>query len=155
MSPPSPLRGFVLQPTYRVEEGRPVVHLFGRLEHGRPFLVRDTREVPHFYVEASDATAAHERGARQQLPTDQTTFSGAAVVRVEVPTPADTPPLRERLARAGIRTYEADVRFAMRSLIDRGLRGAIEIRGEGHDRPPSKTHRRCDRRAVPLMGISR
>ncbi len=135
MSEPSPLSGFVLQPTYRVEEGRPVVHLFGRLEDGRPFLVRDTREIPHFYVEASQATAARERGARQQLPTEQTTFSGAAVVRVEVPTPADTPPLRERLARAGIRTYEADVRFAMRSLIDRGLRGAIEIRGEGRERP--------------------
>ena len=42
------------------------------------------------------------------------------MVRVEVPAPADTPPLRERLSRAGLRTYEADVRFAMRSLIDRG-----------------------------------
>ena len=49
------LRGFILQPTYRVEAGSPVLHLHGRLEDGRTFLVRDTRRVPRFYVEASDA----------------------------------------------------------------------------------------------------
>ena len=127
------LRGFVLQPTYRVEEGRPVVHLYGRLEDGRAFLVRDGRQVPHFYVEVRDASRARERGARRQVPSERSTFSGAPVVRVEVPTPSDTPPLRDRLSRAGIRTHEADVRFAMRYLIDRGIRGSIEIRSEGRD----------------------
>ena len=127
----APLRGFILQPTYRVENGRPVVHLFGRLEDGRPFLIRDTREVPHFYVEAADASRARELGARSQSPSELRTLRGRPVVRVEVPTPSDTPPLRERLSRAGIRTHEADVRFAMRSLIDRGVRASVEIRGEG------------------------
>jgi DNA polymerase-2 len=130
-----PLRGFILQPTYRVEAGKPVVHLYGRLEDGRTFLVREGREVPHFYVEEPDATRAREIGARHQEPTDQTTFSGRPVVRVEVPTPSGTPPLRERLSRAGIRTYEADVRFAMRPLIDRGIRGSLEIRGQGRPAP--------------------
>ena len=32
---------------------------------------------------------------------------------------------------AGIATHEADVRFAMRYLIERGIRGSCEIRGEG------------------------
>ena len=41
-----------------------------------------------------------------------------------MPTPSDTPPLRDRLIAAGITTYEADVRFAYRYLIDRGIRGA-------------------------------
>ena len=58
MNQPAPLRGFILQPTYRIESGRPVVHLFGTLEDGRTFLVRDTREVPHFYVETGDASRA-------------------------------------------------------------------------------------------------
>jgi DNA polymerase-2 len=131
MSGSPPLRGFILQPTYRVESGQPVVHLYGRLEDGRPFLVRDARLVPHFYVEAADADHARELGARQQTPSERLTLIGEPVVRVEVQTPSDTPPLRERLARAGIRTYEADVRFAMRYLIDRGLRGSLEIRSEG------------------------
>jgi DNA polymerase II len=128
-------RGFILQPTYRVESGTPVLHLFGRLEDGRPFLVRDRRLVPRFYVESGDAERAREKGAARPVATDQVTLLGRPVVRIEVREPADTPPLRERLARAGIPTYEADVRFAMRHLIDRGVRGSLEIHGEGRPIP--------------------
>jgi DNA polymerase-2 len=131
MPSPPPLRGFVLQPTYRVESGRPVVHLYGRLEDGRTFLARDGRDVPRFFVEATDAARARECGARRQAATSLVTLTGQPVVRVEVAVPADTPPLRERLARAGIRTYEADVRFAMRYLIDRGIRGSVAVEGDG------------------------
>jgi DNA polymerase-2 len=128
-------RGFILQPTYRIESGAPVLHLYGRLEDGPPFLVRDRRLVPRFYVERADAARARERGARRQAPTDLVTLVGRPVVRVEVQEPADAPRLRDRLAKAGIATYEADVRFGLRHLIDRGVRGAVEIRGEGRDVP--------------------
>jgi DNA polymerase II len=128
-------RGFILQPTYRVESGVPVLHLFGRLEDGRSFLARDRRPVPRFYVERDDAARAREKGALRQASTDQATLLGRPVVRVEVREPADAPPLRDRLEKAGIRTYEADVRFALRHLIDRGIRGSLEIRGEGREIP--------------------
>jgi DNA polymerase-2 len=128
-------RGFILQPTYRVEAGLPVLHLYGKLEDGRAFLVRDRRVVPRFYVERDDAARAREKGALRQVATGQVTLLGRPVVRVEVKEPADTPPLRERLEKAGIRTYEADVRFAMRPLIDRAIRGSLEIRGEGREAP--------------------
>jgi DNA polymerase-2 len=127
--------GFILQPTYRLESGRPVVHLYGRLEDGRAFLVRDRRAVPHFYVECADAERARALGAVRQHATDQRTLDGRPVTRVEVQAPADTPPLRDRLTAAGIPTHEADVRFAMRYLIDRGIRGTLAIRGEGRPRP--------------------
>src|SRR5262249_6675725 len=55
--------------------------------------------------------------------------------RVEADTPSDAPALRERLLRHGIACHEADVRFAMRYLIDRGIRGSLEIRGEGRVQP--------------------
>jgi DNA polymerase II len=126
-------RGFILQPTYRIAAGRPVVHLYGRLEDGRPFLVRDRRCVPHFYVEEKDALAARRLGAARQAPTDQKTLAGAPVVRVEVTLPSDAPGLRDRLLAKGIPAYEADVRFAMRFLIDRGIRGALEIRGRAQE----------------------
>jgi DNA polymerase II len=129
MPAPPALRGFILQPTYRIESGRPVVHLYGRLEDGRSFLLRDRREVPHFFVETSDAERARELGAGRITPTDRVTLEGKPVARVEVTTPADTPPLRERLTRAGIPCHEADIRFAMRYLIDRGIRGSLWIRG--------------------------
>jgi DNA polymerase-2 len=123
--------GFILQPTYRVESGRPVVHLYGRLRDGRTFLVRDGRVVPHFYVEAADTERARRLGARPLAPTAKTTLDGRPLVRVEVGTPADTPPLRDRLIRDGITCHEADVRFAMRYLIDRGVKGSVVLAGEG------------------------
>ena len=125
-------RGFILQPTYRTEAGRPVVHLYGRLEDGKSFLVRDSRGTPYFYVEAGDAERARALGARRQTTIDKVTLLGRPVVRVEVPTPADTPPLRDRLAKAGIACHEADVRFAMRYLMDRRIRGSLRILGAGH-----------------------
>ena len=70
-------------------------------------------------------------GAVRQAATDRTTLEGRPVVAIEVATPSDTPPLRDRLIAAGVAAHEADVRFAMRYLIDRGIRGSLEIRGEG------------------------
>ncbi len=40
------------------------------------------------------------------------------------------PPLRDRLHSIGIDTFEADVRFALRYLIERGIKGGCEIVGE-------------------------
>src|SRR6185436_15879809 len=88
-------RGFILQPTYRVEDGRPVVHLYGTLEDGGPFLVRDGRTVPHFYVERAFSAEARALGAQRQVSTDRVTLTGRPVVAVEVATPSDTPPLRD------------------------------------------------------------
>ena len=126
-------RGFVLQPTYRVLEGRPVVHLYGRLADGRPFLVRDSRQVPRFYVAAADAPRARGLGARPLATEDRVTLDGRPVCRVEVAEPADAPLLRDRLTRAGVACHEADVRFAVRYLIDRGVRGALAIEGTPRD----------------------
>ncbi|HEV8337482.1 MAG TPA: DNA polymerase II [Candidatus Polarisedimenticolia bacterium] len=123
------VRGFILQPTYRIEAGKPIVYIFGKLETGEPFLVRDGRSTPHFFVRESDAPRAWQIGADRQAPTGWTTLDLEPVLRVEVPTPPDAAPLRDRLRAAGIPCYEADVRFALRFLIDRHLRGSIAIEG--------------------------
>ena len=126
-------RGFILQPTYRLEGGRPVVHLFGRLQGGQSFLVRSSVERPHFWIPLSEAAHARELGARI-VDDDRArrTMDGRAVARVEVQTPQHAPPLRDRLLQAGIECFEADVRFATRFLIDRGIRGALSIDGTEH-----------------------
>ncbi len=141
-------RGFVLQPTYRVEASRPVVHLYGRLEEGGTFLVRDGRETPHFFVRASDTGRARGLGATPLAATGKVTLRGEPAVRVEVRTPADTPPVRDRLIAAGIPCYEADIRFPTRYLIDRGLRGSLEIDGESR-RGEGVTHVFDDPRLCP------
>jgi DNA polymerase II len=129
----SRVRGFILQASYRVSSaaGRrvPVVHLYGRLESGEPFLVRDGRRRPHFYVRSADAAAA-PLGSREVSPVDKCTFDGEPASRVDVAVPSDVPPLRDKLHAAGIDTFEADVRFASRYLIERGIKGGCEIEGE-------------------------
>jgi DNA polymerase II len=131
-------RGFILQASYRVpirEAGRrvPVVHLYGRLEQGGAFLVQDDRQHPHFYIRATDGERARAVCALPQRSVDKRTFEGAPVHRIEVDIPSDVPPLREALGRAGIETFEADVRFAARYLIDRGIQGGCEIEGAAAD----------------------
>src|SRR5690348_2170608 len=101
----------------------PVVHLYGRFEQGGGFLVRDDRTRPFFYVRSADAERAsiRELPAPQSQPVDRRTFDGAPVQRVQLGSPGDVPPLRDRLHAIGIETFEADVRFATRYLIDRAI----------------------------------
>jgi DNA polymerase-2 len=126
-------RGFVLQASYRVETaaGRrvPVVHVYGRLEEGGTFLIRDNRRIPSFYVRKTDAPRAQSLGA-VTAPSPKRTFDGESVAEATVTIPADVPPLRDRLHAAGIETFEADVRFATRYLIEHGIQGGCQIDGD-------------------------
>ena len=122
--------GVVLQASYRILERRAVVHLFGRLSDGRTFLLRDDRQTPHFYVRESDRNAPALQAAHAVHATGRVDFRGEPVCRVEVGIPQDAPPLRDALHGAGVDTFEADVRFAMRYLIDRNVRGGCSIHGQ-------------------------
>jgi DNA polymerase-2 len=125
------MRGFILTPTYRLRNGIPEIHLYGVLETGQPFLILEDRQRPHFFVRQSDA--ARLRQIAPSVNTEETdlrTFNGDAALRVVAAIPADVPPLRARLEKNGVDCFEADVRFAYRLLIDRGIRGSLEIDGE-------------------------
>jgi DNA polymerase-2 len=130
----STLRGFILQASYRIvtrDSGVrvPVIHLYGRLEDGGTFMVRDDRPRPDFYIRSVDAQRATELRAPTPQPTDKCNFNGEPVVRIQTEVPADVPGIRDRLHSAGIDTFEADVRFAVRYLIERGIKGGCEIEG--------------------------
>lgn len=130
-----PIRGFILQATYRIESRRPVVHLFGRLENGDPFLVRDDRETPHFYIASRHRTRARHLGAQSLIPSRFRAMDGSSLVRVNLRVPSATPGLRDRLIGHHIPCHEADIPFATRFLINRGIRGSLEIDGEGRRVP--------------------
>jgi DNA polymerase-2 len=126
--PPATL-GFVLQPTYRVREGVPVVQLFGRLESGEAFLVEERRFRPYFFVPRGDERALEGERAARLEPCALRDLAGREVVRVVTDLPASVPRLRERVERAGGRALEADLRFAYRFLVDRGIRAGVAIEG--------------------------
>ncbi|MFU8813713.1 MAG: DNA polymerase II [Pseudomonadales bacterium] len=129
-------RGVIFQASYRVRSGTdgrppvPVVHLYGRLDDGRSFLVRDARQRPYFYVRRGDAEGARVACGLQPQVCDLHSLGGEALCRVELRLPADVVAVSDRLHAAGIDTYEADVRFAARYLIDRDIKGCCLIRGE-------------------------
>jgi len=125
-------RGFILQPTYRLEGGRPVVHLYGKLEGGQSFLLRDDRPRPRFWIPLDAAERARALGAVCVEESGWKSLDGRPVARVELQTPHQAPALRDRLLASEIDCFEADVRFASRYLIDRGIRGSLNIEGPEH-----------------------
>ena len=75
----SPVRGFILQASYRVITRKggirvPVVQIYGRLENGWTFLVRACPR-PHFYSAAGNFASSknppHEAGWGDKAPPER------------------------------------------------------------------------------------
>lgn len=122
-------RGFILDPGLALERGRAVVRLWGVLETGESFLVRDRRAEPGFFVDEAFGALAREAGAARSEPSPLRTMAGEPVARVVLRAPQDARRVRERLEARGARTHEADVRFVAAWLMDRGIRGGLSIEG--------------------------
>jgi len=122
--------GTILQPTWRLCGGRPVVQLFGRFDgaDGAPFLVEDDRARPSFFVPRAAVDRLRQASGIEVRPTALRDLAGRELVEVRTETPAGVARLRDRLGHAD--ALEADVRFAYRFLIDRGLRAGVAIEGE-------------------------
>ncbi|HXV76634.1 MAG TPA: hypothetical protein VD788_09975, partial [Candidatus Polarisedimenticolaceae bacterium] len=103
-------RGFILQADYRVEAGAAVLLLYGKLEGGAGFLIRERRRRPWLYVRRSQfARVADVDGGlcRVDETPPRVTMDGAPVVRLEHASPGDSATIRQRLERAGVETFEA------------------------------------------------
>lgn len=127
-------RGLILQPTYRVRHGVPVIQLFGRLEDGAGFLVEEDRYRPYFFVPEQHSALLSDEADAHCEPSPLRDLAGRALCRVTLPVPARVPPVRDRLIARGVPTCEADIRFPYRFLTDRGVRASITIEGESSRR---------------------
>jgi DNA polymerase II len=123
------MKGFIIHPTYRIEGGKAFVYLFGRLENGESFLTINAFK-PYFFIKKSDLEKALKIESFVHNPTEFKDFSEEEVVKVVLDIPGDVAKLRDRLSAKGIKSYEADIRFAYRFMIDKGLQGGIIIEGE-------------------------
>ncbi len=123
----------ILQPTFRVERGRPIVQLYGRLEAGPAFLIEDDRFRPYcFVLRDAESRLARERGIRIEA-CGLRDLRGREVLRVETTLPGDVARLRERLGSEI--AFEADIRFPYRYLIDLGIKSGVAIEGEAEEQP--------------------
>ena len=122
--------GLILQPSYRVRNGRPIVRLFGRLLNGPAFLVEDDRFRPYFFLPAREAHRVRGEPATQVEATSLCNLNGERMAQVVMQLPGAVHALRERLREQGVDPCEADIRFPYRYLIDHEVRAAVSIEGE-------------------------
>jgi DNA polymerase-2 len=127
------LEGFLVHVWSRTRQGRTVLYLLGRLSDGRTFAAIERRHRPYFFVRRSELEAARRllaaEGAEWREPA-MAAMDGEPCLQALFPTSEGRQRARETLARAGLRTYEADLRVADQFRIERGIHGSVRLRGE-------------------------
>ena len=123
------MKGYIVYSTYRIIEDLPTIYLFGRLHNGESFLAKIPFR-PYFYIKKSDLEEAKKQLELEFEKASIKDFDEAPLVVVYAKSPRDVPTIRKTYEDAGIKTYEADIRFVQRYFIDYDILGTIEIEGE-------------------------
>ena len=129
------MRGFIVDETYRVEDGKANVYLFGRLENGESFCTINAYE-PYFCIREEDRTKTERLKTPVAFTLSETSWRSMEdepVARVALTDPRDVPTLRKLFEDHKIACFEADIRFTQRFLMDRSLLRTVHIDGE-HER---------------------
>ncbi len=128
------MKGFIIDPTYRIKDNKAYLYFYGRLENGESFLtINETRL--YFFIKKADLKKAEELLKKEKLnitleESDMKDFQKQPVVKILVDVPPTIPKLRKEFEDNGIQCYEADIRFVYRTIIDKEILGSIEIEGE-------------------------
>lgn len=126
--------GFLLQPTYRIRDGRAEVWIYGRLASGAALRIEDARCRPHAFVPAAHRERALRERDVEVHDTPLRDLAGRPLVRIETTLPGALRAAVERLRAEGIEGHEADLRLAYRYLSERALRSSVHVRGRGERR---------------------
>ncbi len=131
------MKGFIVYQGSEVRDNKQYVYLFGRLENGETFLTIN-HFLPYFYIRTADRKKAEKLEKADYEDTDFINFQDETVTKVTLQLSKNVAPLRDLFADAGIRSYEADIRYTQRFLIDKGIKGAVDIEGD-FERPSEGT----------------
>jgi len=123
------MKGFIVDATYKVIGGRAYVVLFGRSEDNEAFLTLNYFR-PYFFVQENDLKKAQEIEDFEFEEVKLKTFDGEDVVKILKDIPSDVAKLRKEFDGEKIKTYEADIKYAQRFLIDNKIQGAVEVKGD-------------------------
>ncbi len=127
------MRGVLTSIAYTDIGKRTQIHLFVRGEDGKRHAY-GAKGYPYFYMPEKDLhllqklPAKHRAKCTIDMSTvDYVGFDKVNLRRVFVPIPRDTPYIRDRLHKLGTWTYEADIPYTNRWLIDKNITLGIEI----------------------------
>lgn len=128
------MKGFIIDPTYRIKDNKAYLYFYGRLENGESFLTINETQ-PYFFIKKADQKKAEDLLKKEKLNTtledcNMKDFKEHAVIKILVDVPPTVPKLRKEFEDNGIACYEADIRFVYRTIIDKEILGSIEIEGD-------------------------
>lgn len=126
------MKGFIVYPTYRVIDEKAFIYLFGRLENGESFLTINEFK-PYFYIRTKDKKKLTELDTEviyDVKDSDMKNFFEEKLSKITLTIPKEVPKLREDFQKADIFTYEGDIRFVHRFLMDLDIKGSLGIEGE-------------------------
>lgn len=123
------MKGFIVYSTYDTINEETIIQLFGRLENGESFVTLN-KVKPYLYIKEKELKKIEKLLSKYEIEkTNLSNFEGNKVVKIL----SDTQPNLGKLFQAihkKVDTYEADVKPAIRFIIDNNLRGDIEIKGD-------------------------
>jgi DNA polymerase II len=126
------MKAFIVYPTYRIIDDKAYVYLFGRLENGESFLTINHFK-PYFYVREKESEKVQKIKTEIKFNINKTKFKNffeEPVTKITFDLPKSITILRDLLHHNDIPTYEADIRFIYRFMIDKNIKGSMDIQGD-------------------------
>lgn len=123
------MKGFIIQPSYRIINDRAYVVLFGRLENGDSFVTMNYMR-PYFFIKEEDLKKANKLENFESEKTNMKNFKGKKVIKILLDLPSQVEELKNVFLENEIECYEVDVKFVYRFLIDNNILGSIDIEGD-------------------------
>ncbi len=123
------VEGFIVNSHYELVDGKPLMHLYGRLEDKRSFEAL-VRTEPYFFIRTSDVENAEKLISLQTKKTNLQSLHKESVTKIMVTKPKEISELRRLFEDANIPCYEADIRFTQRFFIDNNILSVIQLDGK-------------------------
>lgn len=140
---------YPLDITYKIIDEKPIIHLFGRTDKGEKVCILDEFE-PYFYAEIENFSVIDqikkiivEEGEKKikvkNVEIVEKSIAGKKkkLAKVTCQLPQDVPRIRNALKDAML-TYEYDIKFSRRYLIDKGIVPLTRIEAEVEEVPALK-----------------
>ena len=123
------MKGYIVEASYKIEDNKPLIHLFGRLENGESFHAT-TKYKPYFYIKSIDLESAKNILNLEYEDTELKNFEKQNLTKVYVDIPSDISDVKRTFETSNIGNFEADIGFIQRYFIDNDISGIIDLEGD-------------------------
>ena len=126
------MRMQIIDVDYIFNGSKPVIRIFGKTENGNSVCVMYDKFLPYFYAKIDTTEKLKKlQDIKEIKSADQTemfTPLGYAaqpmeLVKITVLNPQDVPKIRELIEQEGMETFESDIMFKYRFMVDHKLKG--------------------------------